>query len=248
MYSVVALTMWKCNRFQQTLRELSKHPLVGEIILIDNTSNDLKIELPKLIHILEGKNTYINPAWNKGVSLAKYDKLLVLNDDLWFDWNILSTLESYVNEEVGMIGMAEENFDNPSNEFGLEPINHRNGGFACAFFIHKNNWIDIPFEMKLWGGDDWLFVKKAAVSLDGDVYTLDFDKWDRDNSGGKIYEWSVLPKPSYNIIVKIIKSKNAKIRYTGDKYHDDRTITSSQKAALKSVLQAYYGLYLKDKI
>ena len=51
MYSVVALTMWKCDRFQQTLRELSKHPLVGEIILIDNTSNDLKIELPKLVHI-----------------------------------------------------------------------------------------------------------------------------------------------------------------------------------------------------
>jgi len=159
MYSVVALTMWKCNRFQQTLRELSKHPLVGEIILIDNTSNDLKIELPKLVHILEGKNTYINPAWNKGVSLAKYDKLLVLNDDLWFDWDIFSILEQHITEEVGLIGMAEENFDNPSNEFGLEPINHRNGGFACAFFIHKNNWIDIPLEMKLWGGDDWLFVK-----------------------------------------------------------------------------------------
>jgi hypothetical protein len=159
MYSVVALTMWKCDRFQQTLRELSKHPLVGEIILIDNTSNDLKIELPKLVHILEGKNTYINPAWNKGVSLAKYDKLLILNDDLWFDWNILNIVEPYVNEEIGMIGMAEENFDNPLSEFGLEPINHRNGGFACAFFIHKNNWINIPFEMKLWGGDDWLFVK-----------------------------------------------------------------------------------------
>lgn len=159
MYSVIALTMWKCDRFQQTLRELSKHPLVGEIILIDNTSNDLKIELPKLVHILERKNTYINPAWNKGVSLAKYDKLLVLNDDLWFDWNILNIVEPYVNEEIGMIGMAEENFDNPLSEFGLEPINHRNGGFACAFFIHKSNWINIPFEMKLWAGDDWLFVK-----------------------------------------------------------------------------------------
>jgi len=159
MYSVIALTMWKCDRFQQTLRELSKHPLIGEIILIDNTANDLKIELPKLIHILERKNTYINPAWNKGVSLAKYDKLLVLNDDLWFDWNILDILESHITEEVGMIGMAEENFDNPQNEFGLEPIYHRNGGFACAFFIHKHNWIYIPNEMKLWGGDDWLFVK-----------------------------------------------------------------------------------------
>jgi hypothetical protein len=160
MYSVIALTMWKCERFRETLIELNNHSLVGEIILIDNSESDVEpLNLNKLKHIKEEKNTYINPAWNKGVSLAKYDKLLVLNDDLWFNWNIFSILESYVTEEVGLIGMAEENFDNPSNEFGLEPINHRNGGFACAFFIHKNNWIDIPFEMKLWGGDDWLFVK-----------------------------------------------------------------------------------------
>jgi hypothetical protein len=160
MYSVIALTMWKCERFRETLMELNNHSLVGEIILIDNSESDVEpLNLNKLKHIKEEKNTYINPAWNKGVSLAKYDKLLVLNDDLWFNWNIFSILESYVTEEVGLIGMAEENFDNPSNEFGLEPINHRNGGFACAFFIHKNNWIDIPFEMKLWGGDDWLFVK-----------------------------------------------------------------------------------------
>jgi hypothetical protein len=160
MYSVVALTMWKCERFRETLRELNEHPLVGEIILIDNSESDVEpLNLSKLNHIKEVKNTYINPAWNKGVSLAKYDKLLVLNDDLWFDWNIFSILQPYITEEIGLIGMAEENFDNPSNEFGLEPIYHRNGGFACAFFIHKNNWIDIPFEMKLWGGDDWLFVK-----------------------------------------------------------------------------------------
>jgi hypothetical protein len=160
MYSVVALTMWKCERFRETLIELNNHELVGEIILIDNSESEVEpLNLSKLKHIKEEKNTYINPAWNKGVSLAKYDKLLVLNDDLWFNWNIFSILESYVTEEVGLIGMAEENFDNPSDEFGLEPINHRNGGFACAFFIHKKNWIDIPFEMKLWGGDDWLFVK-----------------------------------------------------------------------------------------
>jgi hypothetical protein len=160
MYSVVALTMWKCERFRETLTELNEHPLVGEIILIDNSESDVEpLNLSKLNHIKEVKNTYINPAWNKGVSLAKYDKLLVLNDDLWFDWNIFSILEPYITEDIGLIGMAEENFDNPSNEFGLEPIYHRNGGFACAFFIHKKNWIDIPLEMKLWGGDDWLFVK-----------------------------------------------------------------------------------------
>lgn len=159
MYTIITLTMWKCPRFLETLHELSEHPLVGEIILIDNTDNTQMLAIPKLKHILEGTNTYINPAWNKGVSLANYDKLLVLNDDIWMDWNILDTLEPVVTEENGMIGMAEENLENPLNEFGLEPVYSRDGGFACAFFIHKNNWTPIPTEMKLWGGDDWLFVK-----------------------------------------------------------------------------------------
>lgn len=94
-------------------------------------------------------------------------------------------------------------------------------------------------------GDDWLFINKAEVSIDGEVYSLNFEEWDHDNSGGMIYEWSIEQSPSYNQIVKIIKSKSSKIRYHGDKYYDDRTISSSQKAALKSILQAYYGLYLK---
>ncbi len=159
MYSIIIPTMWKCNRFQQTLRELSAHELVGEIILIDNTSNDLTIELPKLIHILEGKNTYVNPVWNKGAELATYDKLFILNDDIWMDWNILNIVEQYVTEENGVIGMAEENYTNPHTELGLEPITHRNGGFGCAMFIHKQNYTPIPNEMKIWGGDDWIFVK-----------------------------------------------------------------------------------------
>jgi hypothetical protein len=159
MYSIIIPTMWKCNRFQQTLRELSAHELVGEIILIDNTSNELTIELPKLIHILEGKNTFVNPAWNKGVEMTKYNKLLILNDDIWMDWNILNIVESYITEDNGVIGMAEENYHNPSTELGLEPITHRNGGFGCAMFIHRENYTPIPTEMKIWCGDDWLFVK-----------------------------------------------------------------------------------------
>ena len=179
MYSVIIPTMWKCNRFQQTLRELSAHELVGEIILIDNTSNDLKIELPKLIHILEGKNTYVNPAWNKGASLAKYDKLCILNDDIWMDWNILNILEQYITEENGVIGIAEENYTTPHTELALEPITHRNGGFGCAMFIHKENYTPIPKEMKIWGGDDWVFVKCRNIrkqnykitgfKIDGDI-------------------------------------------------------------------------------
>jgi hypothetical protein len=75
------------------------------------------------------------------------------------DWNILNIVESHVTEDNGVIGMAEENYTNPNNKLGLEPIFHRNGGFGCAMFIHKENYTPIPTEMKIWCGDDWLFVK-----------------------------------------------------------------------------------------
>ena len=160
MYSVIIPTMWKCKRFQQTLRELSKHPLVGEIILIDNTPNDLKIELPKLIHILEGKNTYVTAPWNKGANMAKYDKLLILNDDIWMDWKILDILEPHITEQNGLIGLDEIAYNTePSKVFALETIERRNGGWGCAIFVHKKNFTPIPEEMKIWGQDDWLFVK-----------------------------------------------------------------------------------------
>ena len=159
MYSVIIPTMWKCDRFQQTLRELSAHELVGEIILIDNTTNDLKIELPKLIHILEGKNTYVTAPWNKGAKMAQYDKLLILNDDIWMDWNILNILEPHITEQIGLIGLDEIEYNvKPIKSFGLEPIERRNGGWGCAIFVHKENYTRIPEEMKLWGQDDWLFV------------------------------------------------------------------------------------------
>jgi hypothetical protein len=161
MYSVIIPTMWKCDRLHETLFELNNHPSVGEIILIDNSSIEHALpKLEKLIYILEEKNTFVNPAWNKGVSLSKYDKLLILNDDTWFDWNVMIPLSQFVTEQFGCIGMCEANYtiEDTQTELELVPINHRIGGFGTAFFIHKSNWIPIPDTMKIFCGDDWLFV------------------------------------------------------------------------------------------
>jgi len=162
MYSVIIPTLWKCDRLKETLKELDSHPLVGEILLFDNTANETSIiNLPKLKHILEGRNTYVTAPWNKGAAMAQYDKLLVLNDDNWMDWNILYSLSDFITEEVGLIGMDEKNHHMTETDYevGLEPVNHRNGGYGCVLFLHKNSWIPIPEEMMIWGQDDWLFVK-----------------------------------------------------------------------------------------
>ena len=166
MFSVIIPTMWKCDRLYETLIELNNHAIVGEIILIDNSG--IKHDLPnleKLNYILEEQNTYVNPAWNKGVNLSNYNNLLVLNDDTWFDWNIMYPLSKFVTEDFGCIGMHENNYTitDTQTELELIPINHRIGGFGTAFFVHKSNWISIPDTMKIYCGDDWLFVKNRNL-------------------------------------------------------------------------------------
>jgi hypothetical protein len=107
MISVIIATMWNCDRLNQTLKELDSKDIVGEILLFDNTDNKTKItDITKLNHILEGKNTYVTAPWNKGVRMAKYDKLLILNDDNWMDWGILNILNEYITSDIGVIGMA----------------------------------------------------------------------------------------------------------------------------------------------
>ena len=211
MYSVIIPTLWKCDRLKETLKELDSHPLVGEILLFDNTANETPItDLPKLKHILEGRNTYVTAPWNKGAAMAEYDKLLVLNDDNWMDWNILYSLSDFITEEVGLIGMDEKNHYMSETDYvvGLEPIEHRNGGYGCVLFVHKNSWIPIPEEMKIWGQDDWLFVKNrnygkqnyklVNFKVNGSV-SLTVDSLSNDAKINQIKQNDLLLKEKYKL-------------------------------------------------
>ena len=165
MISVIIATMWKCERLHETLKELNEHLLVGEILLFDNTSNQVKVDnLHKVRHILEGKNTYVTAPWNKGANLATFDKLLILNDDNWMNWQILDVLYEHITEDKGVIGMAGNAIDlEETGNISIVPISYRHGNFGVAMFIHKNSWISIPEEMKVWCQDDWLFVKNREI-------------------------------------------------------------------------------------
>lgn len=166
MISVVIPSLMRIERIHQTISELSKHDEIGEIILLDNSGNTVPMEIPKLIHVCEGKNTYINPAWNKGAAMAKYDKLCFLNDDIWFNWKYLNVITDFILPSVGLIGMDPDNYTQDPGFFSISPISagrlrrgHRPTGFACCFFVHRDNWDPIPEDMKLWAGDDWLFYR-----------------------------------------------------------------------------------------
>jgi len=163
MISIIIPTLWKDPTCLDRIKLLSNHDLVGEIILIDNTDEGLDFgeNIPKLKHIKEFKNTFVNPAWNKGVRLAEYDKLLFLSDDVDTDFSILDMVYDYITDNIGMIGAGVSCW-NPHYVGGqplLVPINQRQMCYAAFFFMHKNSYVPIPEEMKVWHGDDWLFIK-----------------------------------------------------------------------------------------
>lgn len=93
---------------------------------------------------------------------------------------------------------------------------------------------------------DWLFIKYYTIKTDNNTHNIYTTYGDvkKDNDGGEIWEWYDVPVDNllYEIIKDIISSKNVKLRYNGDNYYKDRTITNSEIQALKNVLDAYEAL------
>jgi len=88
-YTVVIPTLWKSDRTKKLLSDLNECEYVDEIIVINNQLTDvLDAKVEKVRHISFGKNIYVNPAWNKGIELAKNECIALCNDDINFDPNI----------------------------------------------------------------------------------------------------------------------------------------------------------------
>lgn len=156
MFSVVIPTLWHSDYIYTTINRLEHHPLVGEIIIIDNSSEVKELNGDKIKHIYERNNTYVNPAWNKGVSISKYDNICIANDDLAFNPNVLDFVLPHI--KCGIIGQHISNYDKWVTDFNpaIEKMEGRDWGWGCLFFIHKSNWIDIPNDLLIACGDDYL--------------------------------------------------------------------------------------------
>ena len=170
-FSIIIPTIWKSEYTMELLERYSKSDYVGEIILIDNApTKDIVME--KLIHIKEDTNTYVNPAWNKGVKLSNYDNITISNDDIIFNideyFNYITKLNPFV--DYGYIGSHSENYElTETTNVRIEPCTDESElGWGCLFSFHKSKWIDIPNELKIWYGDNLIHIwHKPTLRLRG---------------------------------------------------------------------------------
>jgi hypothetical protein len=161
MFSIVIPTLWKSPRIHNLLSNLIECNNVGEIILVDNSSEFFNYykTLDKVKLIQPKENLYVNPSWNLGVELSIHDNICLCNDDLEFDPILFELMVS--NQDVmsdKIVGMHSENYHiNSFNNTKLVPTNNRNWGWGCLILFEKKNWIPIPENIKIWYGDDFIF-------------------------------------------------------------------------------------------
>lgn len=164
MISIIIPTLLRCEEnLYRLLDTLIIDNSVDEIIVINNSLKSLNYQDEKLKIINPNENIYVNPAWNLGIKEAKNEIIGLLNDDIMICEDFCSKIKPLIKKENGIYGIDEnfvkivdKTFLPPKQKIQIKPINYRPSGFGVAMFFHKDSYYEIPSELKIMFGDDWL--------------------------------------------------------------------------------------------
>jgi hypothetical protein len=174
MFSVVIPTIWSPNieSIDSIIENLSQIPIISEIIIINNKpqiysdrySNNSKVKE------LKYDNIYVNQSWNVGVSKSTNESICLMNDDIQFNTDVFNYINVQLNSEnIKIIGVSKSSYYKDSDtEFYLEKISIRNRGWGCLIFVKKSFYTQIPDDLKIHFGDDYLIKQ-----LEGYVWRLE---------------------------------------------------------------------------
>lgn len=177
-FSVIIPTMFKCvDITNKLLANLYGDDAVSEVIVINNNSNSETPLFPneiddndKLQYNVPGKNLFVNPSWNLGVSLAREEYIAILNDDITIPENVFSGIASVPIENAGILGASHPHIIQTElpqrfavEHINIQPTHIRNWGFGIFMVMHKSRYVVCPDNIKIWCHDDILFHKNRLV-------------------------------------------------------------------------------------
>ena len=146
---------------------------VDEIILIDNERKFNKKEFSDNVLVLRKNNLFVNPAWQKGIDIARNEICLLLNDDILFNHNNGELFDEIIfelnNNIFGILGMNQEKMtffmkreeipgELDYEGFYVEKLDKkRPKNWGTFMALKKQNFIKIPEGLEIWFGDDIQF-------------------------------------------------------------------------------------------
>jgi len=172
MISLIIPTMWRYPPFIEYLNYLVEIECIDDIVIINNdvarTPENEILKHYKLNIYNSKENLYVNPSWNLGSKLAKNSLLGFLSDDVEVDLNVFDKVDKFMNSSIGMIGILaryadhEQHYDKFFTDGSieivstLEPDDNKRPppiGIGNLFFVRKDDWKDIPNEIKIFHGE-----------------------------------------------------------------------------------------------
>ena len=159
-FTVIIPTLQRSDLLEDLLRRCDAHPLVDEILVINNAVQPLETRLAKVRVMHQGRNIYVNPAWNLGAAEARSDLLAIVNDDVLFADEALYEAAAILRRgRFAMVGPDSSCFlhqpaDGRVSHRVASGLRFRYGTFMC---MRRSDYDPIPDQLLIWGGDDWLF-------------------------------------------------------------------------------------------
>ncbi|MGY5765711.1 glycosyltransferase family 2 protein [Brachybacterium sp. DNPG3] len=158
-FSVIIPTLQRSPILDDVVRLCAAHPLVLEVLVINNAPEPLSWDSPRVRVLDQGENIFVNPAWNLGVRESRGEFLAIVNDDVTFAPQAFDIVARALRRRLyGVIGPDRSAF---SGGAGKERVTlaRTSGtifGFGVFMCLRREDYLPVPEQMRIWGGDDWL--------------------------------------------------------------------------------------------
>ena len=168
MITFIIPTIYKAPQLIQLLRNLDVHPLVSEILLVEDCPtpellNNIYFNKLNVIPFQERK--YCNGGWNLGTSLVKTHYYALCSDDILFPTSIIDDVLHFYKfrPKSGFIGMDRSQYETEYKPLyygfmqkeNFLPSSGGYNGWGALQFNHKDNPLIIPEDLKHWCGDTY---------------------------------------------------------------------------------------------
>ena len=154
--------------------------MVDEILIIDNSLQNYSFINEKVRVIVPQENLFVNPSWNLGVREARNEYVCLANDDIRIPNNFCTKVLEKFSDDFGVVGMDNayvtntRNKDNKvvidinkvelndSREVNFKPVKYRTHNFGIMMFFKKENYVEIPEDLKIFYKKDLLSAAYAS--------------------------------------------------------------------------------------
>ena len=163
-FSVVIPTLQRAPELWPLVEQCAAHPRVLEVLVINNAPEPLSWESPKVRVLQQAENIYVNPAWNLGAREARGKYLAIINDDVLFDDELLDEVARLLRRPwVGMVGL--DITYRGRRKVRLAGPAHASLGYGVFMAMRREDYVPIPGDMLIWGGDDFLLWTQRRLPM-----------------------------------------------------------------------------------